>query len=307
MLEFSSVEYTTDTKSSRLTGDTPKEYDVDACQAPKQGQGSRPVGPAREPELTDRVTRTGRQSCLCAETLDVATRRPLGGTQGGATWLRRGPENGRALCCEPTRQEAALPPGNCCTSATEERMKTRTRNIAVVVGLTHTEGNTRPSVLARMERSAAVLRPWHAGREASKNLGDPSSSCTREATVYGIQLLRHGRGNPETEQCWNLRAATHHVLGRRRSTGNGSARHMRLGSRIERSTLRWGKPTTWERSRRKHAARAGHSSRTCRTGSYESTSLRAIVNRVLPCAEASATEEPDAGKLHVRVCTGGAG
>jgi len=28
---------------------------------------------------------------------------------------------------------------------------------------------------------------------------------------------------------------------------------------------------------------------------------------VLPCAEASATEEPDAGKLHVRVCTGGAG
>jgi hypothetical protein len=28
---------------------------------------------------------------------------------------------------------------------------------------------------------------------------------------------------------------------------------------------------------------------------------------VTPCAEASATEEPDAGKLHVRVCAGGAG
>src|SRR5262245_48256404 len=28
---------------------------------------------------------------------------------------------------------------------------------------------------------------------------------------------------------------------------------------------------------------------------------------VLPGAEASATEEPEAGKLHVRVCTGGAG
>ena len=40
---------------------------------------------------------------------------------------------------------------------------------------------------------------------------------------------------------------------------------------------------------------------------YEPTSLRAIANRVLPCAEASATEEPDAGKLHVRVCTGDVG
>src|SRR5262245_22194731 len=42
---------------------------------------------------------------------------------------------------------------------------------------------------------------------------------------------------------------------------------MRLGNRIEHSTLRWGKPTTGGRSRRKHAARKGHSSRTCRTGS----------------------------------------
>ena len=40
---------------------------------------------------------------------------------------------------------------------------------------------------------------------------------------------------------------------------------------------------------------------------YEPTSLRAIANRVVPCAEASATEEPDAGKLHVRDCTGGVG
>jgi hypothetical protein len=40
---------------------------------------------------------------------------------------------------------------------------------------------------------------------------------------------------------------------------------------------------------------------------YEPTSLRALANRVLPCTDASATEEPDAGKLHVRVCTGGVG
>jgi hypothetical protein len=45
---------------------------------------------------------------------------------------------------------------------------------------------------------------------------------------------------------------------------------------------------------------------------YEPTSLWAIAIRdragtVLPCAEASATEEPDEGKLHVRDCAGGAG
>src|SRR5215813_10231197 len=71
--------------------------------------------------------------------------------------------------------------------------------------LTHTEGHTRASVLARMGRSAGVLRPWHAGREASKNLGGPKRSCPWKMTVYGLQLLRHGRGNPDTEQCWNLR------------------------------------------------------------------------------------------------------
>ena len=32
-----------------------------------------------------------------------------------------------------------------------------------------------------------------------------------------------------------------------------------------------------------------------------------IAHRVEPCADARATEEPDAGKLHVRDCTGGAG
>jgi hypothetical protein len=42
-------------------------------------------------------------------------------------------------------------------------------------------------------------------------LGDPSSSCTGAATVYGLQLVRHGRGNPETAPCWNRRAVTHHV------------------------------------------------------------------------------------------------
>jgi hypothetical protein len=39
------------------------------------------------------------------------------------------------------------------------------------------------------------------------------------------------------------------------------------------------------------------------------TSLRAIADRrcEVVCAEASTTEEPDEGKLHVRDCAGGAG
>ena len=39
---------------------------------------------------------------------------------------------------------------------------------------------------------------------------------------------------------------------------------------------------------------------------HEPTSLRGIAKRaVMPDAEASTTEEPDAGKLHVRDCAGG--
>ena len=40
---------------------------------------------------------------------------------------------------------------------------------------------------------------------------------------------------------------------------------------------------------------------------HEPTSLRGVAIRPLACAKASTTEEPEAGKLHVRVCAGGAG
>ena len=64
--------------------------------------------------------------------------------------------------------------------------------------LTFTEDNTRPSVLAWMERSAGVLRPWHAGKDGSGNPGDPYGS------PYDIPLLRHRRGNPDTELSGSL-------------------------------------------------------------------------------------------------------
>jgi hypothetical protein len=81
--------------------------------------------------------------------------------------------------------------------------------------------------------------------------------------------------------------------------GNG---HVRFCSRVEVATPRL-------RQRLDGSTQPGKETHPGHVGpeSYEPTSLRAIANRVLPCAEASATEEPDAGKLHVRDCTGGVG
>ena len=38
--------------------------------------------------------------------------------------------------------------------------------------------------------------------------GRPHTFLPKETTMYGRQLLRHGRGNPDTDQCWNLRIDT---------------------------------------------------------------------------------------------------
>jgi len=102
--------------------------------------------------------------------------------------------------------------------------------------LTHTEGHTRPSVLTRMGRSAGVLRPWHAGREASKNVGGPRRSWkTRGPEEYGYrESPSHGEGldgstppgkathpghvGPDQHEPTSLRAIAH-----RARAGNGSA------------------------------------------------------------------------------------
>jgi len=97
-----------------------------------------------------------------------------------------------------------------------------------------------------------------------------------------------------------------------RQAGSRDADRIRMGWLIERSTRRWGKPATWGRTRREHAARKGNSCRTCRAGAHEPTSLRGLAIRRcaavwrIACAKASVTEEPDAGIPHVRDCAGGA-
>lgn len=56
-------------------------------------------------------------------------------------------------------------------------------------------------------------------------------------------------------------------------------------------------------------ARANPAShRYCKTSNYGSHSLKNVCLLMTSCTvEASTTEEPDAGKLHVRDCAGGAG
>ena len=89
--------------------------------------------------------------------------------------------------------------------------------------------------------------------------------------------------------------------------------YMPVGCLMGHSSRRLGKPATWRRTPRKHVALKANS---CRTQSDRRTranltegnshwTLKRVTVKVR--AEASATEEPDAGKLHVRVCAGSAG
>src|SRR5437667_3767939 len=68
--------------------------------------------------------------------------------------------------------------------------------IADAEGFNAPEGNMRATDVARLCRSAGVLRPWHAGRETSKNVGSPRRSWTWKTLEDGLQLLRHRRGKP---------------------------------------------------------------------------------------------------------------
>src|SRR5919201_82403 len=95
----------------------------------------------------------------------------------------------------------------------EGLVQLRNTLVADAEGLNAPEGNTTTSEEARMCRSVGVLRPRHAGRDTSKNLGSPLSSCPG--------------------------------AGRWRSTVKGKAHRKRRGCLIKRSTLSVGKPRTW--------------------------------------------------------------
>jgi hypothetical protein len=76
----------------------------------------------------------------------------------------------------------------------------------------------------------------------------PEAPRWLDRSLDGIQVLRHARGNPETELDWNLSGGTKDQRGRRRSTVKGNARRMPLGCLIRHSTPSAGKPRTWGRT-----------------------------------------------------------
>jgi hypothetical protein len=140
-----------------------------------------------------------------------------------------------------------------------------------------------------------------------EELGRPQTFLPWKTSVYGIQLLRHGRGNPDTDQCWSLRTAVAHaqagggVLSQGKPTACGGGVVSRIVLSGGESPLHGeGRDGSTQPGKDTHPGHVG-------PDQHEPTSLRAIANRVCPCADASATEELDAGKLHVRDCTGGAG
>jgi len=127
----------------------------------------------------------------------------------------------------------------------------------------------RPYTTLRIGKERKVRRSPQAvacRKRAVQERGRPRRAWERDVAKGGRPRCGPTRGNPAPERCGNCPVEAKRPTGRRSSTGNGNARRRRRGSRIEQSTQREGKPTTRGRTRRKHAARPGTSSRPCRTG-----------------------------------------
>jgi hypothetical protein len=48
-------------------------------------------------------------------------------------------------------------------------------------------------------------------KRGAEELGRAQPCLPWKTSVSGIPLLRHGRGNPDTEPCWSLRTAVAHA------------------------------------------------------------------------------------------------
>ncbi len=131
------------------------------------------------------------------------------------------------------------------------RRETRrsTENTNVVLRLRHGE---IPEGLSGSERLACKKR-------SVENLGGPIGS---RRSRYGKRLMRHVRGNPDTELDRILKPADRgsHPDREGREAGSG------WGVRLTHSTPSAGKPRTWGRGRQSDAACKGHFNRTRRAG-----------------------------------------
>jgi hypothetical protein len=140
---------------------------------------------------------------------------------------------------------------------------------ALVADAEGLHAHRRPYKPSRLGQERQVRRSPQAGAGRQRDvqaLGRPRRACARDVSKGGRQRWGHPRGHPDTARGGNGTVAAQRPPGRRRSPGKGNARRRRMGSRIAQSTQREGKPPTRGRTRRKHAARQGHASRTWRTG-----------------------------------------
>ena len=113
-----------------------------------------------------------------------------------------------------------------------------------------------------------------------KELGRPQTFLPWKTPVYGLQLLRHGRGNPDTDHCWNLRTAVAHAQagGRVLSQGKPTV----CGGGVVSSGVLSGGESPLQGEGLDGSTPPGKDTQPGHVGpeSYEPTSLRATANRV---------------------------
>jgi len=95
--------------------------------------------------------------------------------------------------------------------------------------------------------------------EKRRELGRPHRLLVEED---GMWILRHRRGNPETDLSQSLSTAYRES----HSDREGREADSWWGVRPAHSTLSTGEPCTWGRGRQSYAADKGNFIRTCRTG-----------------------------------------
>jgi hypothetical protein len=185
--------------------------------------------------------------------------------------------------------------------------------------------------MARVSKVRRSPQAVACGKRNVGELGKPQRFPPWGQHGTDIQLLRHARGNPDTELRWNpkpvgttrlgytgIEAMTgklengtnleptilpeNHVPGGRKAATNpwGVLSDIVLGGG-ESPLHGEGSDGSTQFAKETRAGQVG-------LELHEPTSLRATaIGWILPDAHASTTEEPDAGKLHVRVRAGGAG
>ena len=181
------------------------------------------------------------------------------------------------------------------------------RLMADAEGLNAPEGHTRPSGKARRGRSAGVLRPWPAGREASKHWGGPRRSC-----AWKPRSKVYSSGGPAGETRRRTKAGTAAARWQAGQAGGGvrsQGKPAGCGWGVVASVVLRGGESPPQGEGLDGSTQPGKATQPGHVGpeQHEPTSLRAIAHRVCPGAAARATEEPEAGKRHVRDCTGGVG